>query len=116
MANNNRNRDTNIKEIVEYYTTDKVYVDIDIQRKPGNWSSEDRACCLGSYNKGRVDAPLVFVHVQECLDKINKDLDLLSFEYYTDLAKRDYKWVIIDGQHKWKKSLCECILTSRLLK
>ena len=102
MANNNRNRDTNIKEIVDYYTADKVYVDIDIQRKPGNWTSEDRACCLGSYNKGRVDAPLVFVHVQECLDKINKDLDPLSFEYYTDLAKRDYKWVIIDGQHKWK--------------
>tara|TARA_R100000152_G_C6777893_1_gene208091 strand:- start:510 stop:1811 length:1302 start_codon:yes stop_codon:yes gene_type:complete len=96
------NKKATISSIASDYTEDKVFVDRDIQRSDGNWDLEAKASCLRNYNREWVDAPLVFADLRECRDGIDADLDPLSHEYFTDKLNKGYKYVIVDGQHKWR--------------
>jgi len=58
--------------------------------------------CLRSYCLNRIAAALVLADVRACLEwtEQNDPLNEYSIKYYTNLLKRGFKYVSLDGNHK----------------
>ena len=100
MQNNNYT----VRSLLALFNQKTVYVDRDIQRRPGNWSKDMLRDCLRSYNLGRVPAPIVLADNNACLKWLKVDalrsMDVYSREYYEARIASGYDYVVLDGQHK----------------
>ena len=93
-----------VRSLLALFNEKTVYVDRDIQRRPGNWSKDMLRDCLRSYNLGRVPAPIVLADSNACLKWLKIDalrsMDSYSREYYEARIASGYDYIVLDGQHK----------------
>ena len=89
------------------YVTEKlrekdVFKDPDIQRPLDNWDLEMQRDAIRSYCYHRLSAPLVLADIRACLEwTMNKDpFNEYSIDYYQGLLNKNFKYVILDGNHK----------------
>jgi len=93
-----------VRSLLALFNQKTVYIDRDIQRRPGNWSKDMLRDCLRSYNLGRVPAPIVLADNNACLKWLKVDalrsMDAYSREYYEARIASGYDYTVLDGQHK----------------
>jgi len=93
-----------VRNLLSLFDENTVYVDKNIQRRRGNWSTDMKRDCLRSYNLGRVPAPIVLADNTACLKWLKVDalrsMDEYSREYYEARIASGHDWTVLDGMHK----------------
>ena len=96
-----------LKTVTYQYVTNRlkekfVFSDKNIQRPGENWDIDMKRDCLRSYCLNRIAASLVLADIRSCLEwtSDNDKLNEYSIKYYTNLLKRGFKYVSLDGNHK----------------